>query len=75
MLYTCNLKAVLAQGYETLLRSRVSTAFAQPSLISEKRSGVCLLLLGALQTANQKLSSEAHVTSVTGNECRVNRSQ
>ncbi len=59
MFNTCNFKAVLARGYETLLQSRVRTAFAQPSLISEKRSGVCLLLLGALQTANQKLSSEA----------------
>ncbi len=59
MFNTCNLKAVLARAYEALLRSRVSTAFAQPSLFSEKRSGVCLLLLGALQTANQKLSSEA----------------
>ncbi len=38
--------------------------------------GVCLLLLDTWQqTAYQKLSSEAHVTSVTGNACRVNCSR
>ncbi len=46
------------------------------NLFSVKRSNVCLLLLDALQqTANQKLSSEAHVTSVSGHACCVNCSR
>ncbi len=71
--HTCNLKAVLAphftRGYETLLRSRVSTAFVVltphcgAKFVQCETSGVCLLLLDAWQqTANQKLSSEALVT-------------
>ncbi len=51
--HTCNLKAVLAphftRGYETLLRSRVSTAFVVLSphcgakFVQCETSGVCLL--------------------------------
>ncbi len=84
--HTCNLKAVLAphftRGYETLLRSRVSTAFVVltphcgAKFVQCETSSVCLLLLDSWQqTANQKLSSEAHVTSVTGNTSHVNCSR
>ncbi len=73
--------------YETLLWSRVSTAFvvltphcgAKFVQCETERcllvAAACCLLDAWQQTANQKLSSEAHVTSVTGNEHCVNCSR